>query len=47
MKTYKNIAAVMSAPLDAGDNIPSIAKTKKYNTSNKSLNNRYSTEQFI
>lgn len=29
MKTYKNIATVIRAPLDAGDNIPNIAKTKR------------------
>lgn len=28
IKTYKNIAAVIRAPREAGDNIPSIAKTK-------------------
>lgn len=28
IKTYKKIAAVINAPLEAGDSIPSIAKTK-------------------
>lgn len=28
--TYRNTADVISAPLDAGDNIPSIATTVKY-----------------
>lgn len=29
IKTYRNIATVIKAPLEAGDNIPSIAKTVK------------------
>lgn len=28
-KTNKKMAAVISAPLEAGDNIPSMAKTKR------------------
>jgi hypothetical protein len=29
MKTYKKIAAVIKAPRDAGESMPSMAKTKK------------------
>jgi hypothetical protein len=31
MKTYKKIAAVIKAPRDAGESIPSMAKTSKQN----------------
>ena len=30
MKTNRKTTAVMRAPLEAGDNIPNIAKTKRY-----------------
>ena len=36
LKTKRNVAAVRSAPLDAGDNMPNMAKT--VNINNECLN---------
>ena len=34
MNTYRNMAAVIKAPLEAGDNIPNIAKTETNSNKN-------------
>lgn len=45
IKTYKNIAAVIRAPRDAGESIPSIAKTVKRNQSASNIFIEYKSKE--